>query len=216
MANSINYRKLILELNRLRKNLLPKKWSPTGDYSEQKRDRARAYRVLAHAEIEFYIENILENLVKEKYDKWISKHTPSYVLSCLMISAKLGWQDDNGKEQGLDPVKIGLKNENDVSIDQLIGKVVTLYRNSIIKYNNGITQQNLRKLLFPIGIAVNSLDGTWLNNMDSYGQTRGEIAHRSRRGLSTLPDPKSEYEAVQNLLSGLQDLDIEVLKLRKL
>ena len=38
--------------------MLPEKFSPTGDYSDRQLDRARGFRLLAHAEIEAFLEDI--------------------------------------------------------------------------------------------------------------------------------------------------------------
>ena len=46
-------------------------WDPTGTYSERKLDRTRAYKILVHAEIEFFIENILLDVVQREYRRWI-------------------------------------------------------------------------------------------------------------------------------------------------
>ncbi len=56
MNRSERYRKLVKELQVLRHHLLPEEFDPTGNYSPEILTRASMFRVLAHAEIESYIE----------------------------------------------------------------------------------------------------------------------------------------------------------------
>lgn len=51
------------------------------------------------------------------------------------------------------------------------------------------------------------LDQTWLNDMNSLGGQRGFVAHTSRLGVTTPPDPKTEKDTIDKLLIGLGELD---------
>ena len=98
------------------------------------------------------------------------------------------------------------------SIDDVVKRAVEHYR-SLIKSNHGIKERNLEKLLVPVGIELTTLNQTWLNDMDSFGWTRGKMAHTSRLVMKSPPDPKTQKTAVDNLLVGLKDLDERVKKL---
>jgi len=209
MPNTQRYRQLKSELRRLRSNFLPRTFDPTGVYSDRKLDRARAFRILAHAEIEFFIEKIALDVVEREYQNWLHAKKPSYVLICLMASCKVGWQDTETEELELhriDPPKI---KRDDDSINEIIERAVQQYRD-IVEENNGIKTQNLKRLLMPLGIALSDLDQTWLNNMNSFGGRRGFIAHTSRLGITNPPDPKTERDAVDMLIDGLNDLDNQI------
>lgn len=58
MAPSKRFIELKGRLVELRQNLLPVKFSATGDYTDIQMDHARGYRLLAHAEIESYLEDV--------------------------------------------------------------------------------------------------------------------------------------------------------------
>jgi len=206
MASSPKYKQLKAELNRLRRHFLPKNFDPTGYYSDRRLDRTRAYGLLAHAEIEFYIENITLDIVEREYESWSKHKQPSSIIICLLAACKIGWQDIETKELELnfiDPPKI---KKDDESINLIIERAVTQHKN-IVRENNGIKSQNIKRLLMPLGIAISDLDPTWINDMNSFGGQRGFIAHTSRIGLKNLPDPKTEKDAVDRLLTGLKDLD---------
>ena len=55
MPESDKFITLKTQLDRLKDEFLPE-ISPTGSYSESQLSRTAAYRVLAHAEIEYYLE----------------------------------------------------------------------------------------------------------------------------------------------------------------
>lgn len=213
MPNTQRYRQLKSEMRRLRSHFLPKKFDPTV-YSERKFDRARAFRILAHAEIEFFIENIALDVVEHEYEQWKLSKEPSYVVICLMASCRIGWQDTETEDLQLhriDPPKI---RKEDESINQIIGRSVEQFRN-IVEANNGIKSQNLKRILMPIGIALSDLKQTWLNNMESFGSIRGFHAHTSRIGLKNPLDPKSEMDKVDLLMEGLKELDTKINELPK-
>lgn len=58
MPNSIHFKKFKKRVNQIKKHFLPKKFSPTGAYSEREYDRVRGYCLLVHAEIEALLETI--------------------------------------------------------------------------------------------------------------------------------------------------------------
>lgn len=212
MARGSHYRQLCSELRRLRDHFLPKKWSPTGDYSDRKLDRTRAYRLLAHAEIEYFLEERLWQAVKEEYNNWTNHKQPNYVMTCLISASRIGWHDKEAEELDIARIDPPTIKKNDQSINDIISRAVEQYH-SKVEQNNGIKRRNLKELLMPTGISLAELDPTWLANMDSFGGQRGALAHRSRLGLRSPFDPKLSKQAVDDLLVGLEELDKLVSKL---
>ena len=200
------------ELRRLRKHFLPKQWNPTGSYNNKVFDQTRAYKILAHAEIESFIEEILLELVERKYNAWTNERRPNYCIIRLIIGSLLDWNvtDD---EEVIDYNPFKIKKEMEDPIINLVNKARNNYK-TLIENNNGIKSINLKKLLVPVGIPLTQLDNTWLNNLDSFGRIRGDYAHKSRLGISRMPDPKNELEAIEVLLVGLLSLD-EMVKTEK-
>jgi len=70
MSNSSEFRYLRKRLRELRLRFLPRKFSPTGDYSDLQYDRARAYRLLSHAEIESYFEELALKTAVSAFEEW--------------------------------------------------------------------------------------------------------------------------------------------------
>jgi hypothetical protein len=202
-------RELKAELHRLRRHFLPRKWSPTGSYPDRILDRARGFRVLAHAEIEYYMEQVLLDKVNSRHTEWSANRKPSYLMLCLIAAGKFRWRDDETVNLKLEPLDLLKIKPNDDSINDLISRAVEQYK-EIVKDNHGIKDSNIKSLILPTGILLSELDPVWLNSMKSFGFDRGTVAHTSRRGIAimNIPDPKSEWDTVkQNLLPGLETLD---------
>ena len=77
---------------------------------------------------------------------------------------------------------------------------------------DGIKAKNVRRLLLPAGVFEHELGGTWLNNLNSFGESRGETAHGRTQAI---PDPKSELDTVTDIIRGLERIDSLLTALRK-
>ncbi|MFN7526376.1 MAG: hypothetical protein ACK5QA_02960, partial [Dolichospermum sp.] len=69
MPKSDKFITLRTQLNRLKNEFIPE-ISPTGLYSESQLSRTAAYRVLAHAEIESYLEERAWEVVQNAKTLW--------------------------------------------------------------------------------------------------------------------------------------------------
>jgi len=183
--------------------MLPAKFSPTGDYSSRQLDRARGYRLLAHAEIESFIEDITLDAARSAISAWTHSRIVSDALLCLIAHYHEGYDTD---DEGLEPkfptnsrpkVKDAVKEVVDVAFRQYI---------QIHERNHGIREANLKRLILPIGVRLDELDQTWIVNLDAFGQRRGEIAHKAAKVQQQI-DPQAELYAVRNLILGLKALD---------
>src|SRR3546814_13221 len=84
MARSTRFIELKRRLRALRDNMLPAKFSPTGDYSARQLDRTRGYRLLAHAEIEAFIEDVCFEAARTSISNWSKTKNVTDALFCLM------------------------------------------------------------------------------------------------------------------------------------
>jgi hypothetical protein len=193
MAQSLRYRLLVRRLKQLRNRMLPREFSPTGVYSEMQLDRARGFRLLAHAEIEAFLEEGASEVVTVVFDLWRRDLKARHTVISLLAFLKSG-------------------DKSFTSVTDAVGHCFGKF-NQIIKDNNGIKQENLEKLLRPVGIDWATVDETWLSTLNSFGSARGEVAHTSVRVHLPI-DPKGELETVmEKILPGLKDLDEAIQKL---
>jgi RiboL-PSP-HEPN len=204
MGTSMRLKQMLQRLKQLKNHFLPKKLSPTGRYSLEQHDLVRAYTLLAHAEIESYLEDVCVNKVNDCFNKWLSgKHT-------RVITEILAYSDI---ERGM-PTAQQISSGNAVLAKDRIFKAKNNYNIYLKSKNHGIKEEHLQAILIPIGIDLFSLDPVWLNTLTSFGKIRGAVAHTSSYRLQNLLDPASEEAKVNQIIVGLVALDEQIKKLK--
>lgn len=202
MPTSTRFRELRKRLRALRRHLLPRRFSPTGAYDDRVLDRARGYRLLVHAEIEAFIEDIAKNALISQAKAWKNGRKATQLIVSLLASYHSGFP---GKEN--DPATLPVTSRPVLKerVDEAVEKATVQYLNKLTD-NHGVRLDNLRRLLLPVGVDLDMLDQTWLTNIDEFGKRRGELAHKTV-GAQQAIDPQTEYLEVQALLVGLKNLD---------
>jgi hypothetical protein len=198
MSSSRRFTQLAKRLKALRTHLLPQKFSPTGQYSVQQHDLARAYVVLVHAELEAYCEDRGTYIAQRAQEVWKKKGRHTSTLMQLLrfhhATARKPW----------------------TPIDKSPNKVegaFKYYMATIIGQNHGIREENLSKIFFPIGIDLLKIDNVWLTTMDSFGAARGAVAHTSVKTQQPI-DPETEFNRIdKQILPGLKKLDKKINRL---
>ncbi|MDD5461114.1 MAG: HEPN domain-containing protein [Methylococcales bacterium] len=193
--------------------MLPSTFSPTGNYKDRELDRARGYRLLVHAEIESYLEDISKDTVTKAISKWKNNKTPSSLLIAFLASYHSSWSVNNEmtKNEIIDIAKS--RNNIKDSVEEVINLAQTQFIKRV-KANNGIKEKNFKTLILPIGIDLCDLDATWITNLDNFGGLRGEVAHNTKRATSQI-NPQDEYILVKSLLAGLEQLDRKISSIQR-
>lgn len=194
--NSSYYNKLCRRIIELGNCYLPKQPKPLGNYTKKEKDNIRAYSLLTHAELEYYFEAISIKKVDDALKKWLANKrynsTILLTLSCFI--------EHN-------------KHVKDASTtEEKIRKIVGIYH-EVISKNNGIKENNIRSILIPIGIIEADMNNTWLNTLNSFGSTRGDIAHTCA-SVQTLPNHSDIKNDIQNILADLKALDLIINALK--
>ncbi|MEP0753347.1 HEPN domain-containing protein [Trichocoleus sp. Lan] len=205
MPRSVRYRTLTKELNRLKKQFLPK-ISPTGLYSDRQLALTLAYRVLAHAEIEAYLEDRVWEVVIDAKNDWNNTGKTRRPLICLLAFS--------GQMMDTPPDTLTPTNSSQdawkkkLKISKKIDSAITCF-NGVIRQNHGVKEANLLALLLPIGIDSDDLDPVLLATMNTFGEQRGLVAHSSATSYRTVqpPDPATELSRVQQIAQGLLQVD---------
>lgn len=214
MPVSTRFREMQARLTELRKHMLPSKFSPTGDYSDRQLDCARGYRVLVHAEIESYLEDVAREAVTNAIRAWKSDRKPSMIIVSFLAAYHSGWDAKNERANEdiveLAKARSRVKNTVDETIDIAQKQYIKLVRD-----NQGVKENNFKGLILPLGVDFEKIDGTWLANLNNFGANRGETAHKTKRASGQI-NPKDEYNAVKMLLKGLKELDEIILKVQSL
>lgn len=208
MPKSDKFITLEMQLDRLKDEFLPE-ISPTGSYSESQLSRTAAYRVLAHAEIESYLEERAWTIVIDAKKAWETGKT-TRTLICL-----LGFSDltmDKPPDTLKKPSNVKQDNHDKrLQITEKINSAINSFK-KVIDNNHGLKEKNILNVYsLTIGINSNDLDpnNTWLANMNTFGQKRGLVAHKSATSYMTTqtPDPANELNTVTQITDELLRID---------
>jgi HEPN superfamily RiboL-PSP-like protein len=204
---SQRYLDLANRLADLRKTMLPRTFSKTGSYSAETLDRARGYRLLAHAEMESYIEDRVRYIANQNVAAWLGDGKARRVL--LNLLAFYLKQEEIVSHKELRDEYAGSAKKCEGSIKRAVHSF-----NEMISNNHGVKEKNILRLLLPLGLAKTDIDNTWLVTLDTFGTKRGEVAHTSIRTQQP-PDPKTERNTVKIILTGLRSVDQKLERLLK-
>lgn len=197
---SKRFRVLEKELNRLRKYFLPKKFNPLGRYTERQLAHATAYRILAHAEIEAYLEDRVKEVADNAMQEWRESNKISRTLLCLLAFSGLQLESPPDSLTS-SQTSLNKKSREKLQLKKKIGKIYSSFLASVDK-NHGLKESNILALLLPVGIDSQDLDQGWLNLMNTFGEKRGLIAQTSASSYKTTQplDPKQELDTVQQII----------------
>jgi hypothetical protein len=199
MPYSTHFKALEARVKELRRRFLPRIFSKSGSYTDERLDGARAFRVLVHAELEHYFEARSLELADAAFDNWRINGQPSIPIACLLANIE-------GQRNGL-PKALGTS----ITSVFIAGEALGQYKRCIRK-NHGIRIENLLQMLLPIGILESDLDPVWLSTTDGFGAKRGETAHRT--AISYVIDPRDDYQIVKQIMSGVKDVDLRLNLIR--
>ena len=186
----------------LKRIFLPKRFNKTGTYSSDTLDRARAFRVLMHAEIESYLEDRVLEAARKTFAAWRSAGRASVPLTALLASF------DTSKPKF--PHELGAT----PFVQTRVGGICAQFE-ARVRENHGIRSRDVLALLLTIGVDDGKIDQAWLATIDGFGSARGDAAHQSgvRSRVKYQIDPQSDYNTVQVILDGLKALDQELTRL---
>ncbi len=206
MSISQHYNNLNVQIQNLRDHLLPvpEDFDPSGDYSKDIITKTIAFRVLAHAEIEYYLEERAKEVITNAWNIWKNQQSSGRVLMSLLAFSNVAAEPPSSIEP-----KQRSQNKiwsEKINLDDKIAKAKSEFFKNI-KDNHGIKEANLCKILLPLGFPHDKFDTTWVNDINSFGEGRGDFAHKTSFGITKLPNPEDELKAVQNLLNGLKSID---------
>ena len=188
---SRRYNKLVYRITSIERNLLPP-IKILGNYTKKESDLIRSYILLAHAEVESYLEDIAKEKAKSALDKWNGSRKKSNCLLSLMtfMGGEINWSSAN--------------NNTKYELATRLNRTVVHYIATLDK-NHGIKSNNVLNILLPLGIEINEFDQAWLATMDSFGSFRGELAHTTHSTQAQI-DLVTERNRINNQI--LPELDV--------
>jgi hypothetical protein len=217
ISRSERFNVLEQELNSLRANFLPENFDPAGDYNSKEIALATAYLVLAHAEIETYLEDRALEIGNNALALWSSERKTTITLLYLFAFTKISMP--SRQEERLNSLPDNTKDNEESKIigemlkddfDQKLGKAFGSFKKRI-EENHGVRKRNILSLLLPIGINSNEIDVNWLDEIDNFAKKRGDFAHQSASRYTTIhpPNPKDELKLINRLVHGFAHINYQ-------
>lgn len=160
--------------------------------------------MLAHAEIEAFLEDIGLDKAREVIDGWKASKKTSDALFCLVAHYHAGFEVEDEEHLGEKFLPSSRKKVRD-DIAEIADRAMTQY-GAIVSQNHGVKEENLLRIVLPVGVRKADLDPTWITNLQEFGKRRGTIAHKSISAHQNI-DPQKEWQDVSDLLVGLLTLD---------
>ena len=193
MPVSILYKNLRKRVLTLKKQFL--NFQPAESVLPENQDQLRAFKLLVHAEIESYIEKSVLEVLNKCINEWKTKKRVTVPLPFLIMFSSSKFE----------------ANEKQLTKENRINQILESFK-SVVSSNNGIKEKNILKLIVPLGINYSSIDDTRLTTIDSYGHSRGEVAHNSLSAKKQL-DKNSELNDLHLVLTGIKKIDIRLQKI---
>lgn len=183
--------------------MLPR-FSPTGTYLGRHHDRTRGFRLLAHAEVEAYLETACDAFATRMVVAWRRDGVARRSISALVAT----YEESRSRQGRLRNVDgITQLTAGGLAVGrQTVSKGLRTYRRRVLERNNGVKEAHVVQMTARVGILRSELDPVWLAVMDSFGSSRNTTAHSSRQ-TQVPPDPRTESRAVVDVVRGLAELD---------
>ncbi|EQB2598957.1 hypothetical protein ACYHQE_002579 [Aeromonas salmonicida] len=157
-------------------------------------DRLAAYRLLIHAEIEEFLElKAKENIKKieaciKAGQPWMRQHP-----ELLSLAVEL--------QRDLPHKKPEHVTSNLVS-EHITGLLASATKE--INENNGIKSQSFSFLSICAGKTADEIDNGLSASLNSYGKSRGDVAHTSAARSRNINAPSTEHKSANDLVNGLK------------
>jgi hypothetical protein len=192
-----SFRQLSRDLRRISGELLPPV-NPLVRYSDGEVLRMFSFRLLAHAEVEGFLESLAEEMVVSLSVKNDMNTLRPIVRERILHHYLL--------TKGYPPrtlVDLPLGSESQKAIRGVLNNT----QNDVEK-NNGASEKDVLKLFLPLGVPIAFFDRDWLRSMNDLARARGEVAHNpwSTSVAAQQPSPQDERRRLVRPLWGLKRL----------
>lgn len=153
-----------------------------------------AYKLLVHAEIQDYLEKkARKGLSLIESDVNANGLNTSYFK--IIIAIAIPFMSD---------LKVRITHPlNDKDFKDAVKAILEKAR-YFINNNNGIKNKSFTILSLMSCSFKDPFDSVLIANLDSYGQARGDVAHRSVKSVQSINSPISEVGYVEQILKGFR------------
>lgn len=154
--------------------------------------------MLCHAEVEAFLEERVMEVVNRVYADWCGAGKVSASLIALLA------YEEEARQAPTSVLKPPQK------VAPNLNERIERAKNAFVYYvqtkNNGVKEDNILRMLLPLGVTEPQISVTWLSSMNSWGTGRGTVAHRAK-GMQTALDPQTELNTVRGILVEIKRID---------
>jgi len=184
-------RRRLASLERL---LLPVSPPGASGYTTAQQDNISTYVLLAHAELEGFLEFCALEAVEIVEAAWRNQVRMRALCTLIFFH--------HSQASG----------EYEIS-EKTVVKALNFYR-STVGTSHGIKVKNLYALFLPLGFVHTDFDETWLATMNSFGSTRGDSAHNWMKTRLRI-NPDDVKNDINNIIvPELRSIALRIKKLR--
>ena len=151
------------------------------------------------------MEDMARAAVRKQITEWKRSRSSNNLLLAFLACYHSGWVEYDGTNQA----KLIELAKFRKQITEKVEDIIDLAQQQFIhrlQENHGVREKNLRTLILPTGIDLDSLDQTWITDLDDFGKKRGDLAHLSKSTTGAI-NPQDELNRIKALLRGLKALD---------
>jgi len=167
---------------------------PTG-WTQNHHRQALAYRLLASSELEHYVESRCISICRGAIDRAKKQ------LSSSSGFALLVWFATQNSKGAIPISRLHL-----AAWLQEADKVVIAYE-KLVKRSHGISGDDLRRLLWPLGVQEGDIDSQLSDRLDELANLRNPAAHTHVNRARSMTEPKTEAERLESIRALLAPLD---------
>lgn len=166
-------------------------------------DSIAAFKLLAHAEFETFIETRISQAIQGAVNHWSSTGRVTKPLFALLLRWYPWFEKD--KNTYFAPQQIA-----DVAL-----LMQRLLKNALeeIAENNGIKKDTFSRLSYSAGLFTDDHQAMLLAALESYGKNRGDVAHNAVGKVRTINDPRVEAADAKQIVDFLEPFDQQLIDL---
>ncbi len=171
---STRFSQFKLNIDELRRLLLPIEFDPTGTYTDADRVTACTlfFRVLSHAEVEAYLEDRVLEIATTAKQAWENQRFVSVVSFHLIGFSGMATDKPPETLSTSDPKK-AKHWVSRTAIDDRFSKCVSEFHKRVRLENHGIKEKNILEMFIPIGFNMSKCDPLFLQTLTNFGEIKG-------------------------------------------
>ncbi|WP_159541374.1 hypothetical protein [Aeromicrobium sp. 9AM] len=169
-----------------------------GDYIADDHLKALAYRLLASAALENYVEARCVEIATTGCER-LGKTQPTATGRALML-----WHSTHDRWVSAGPFLI---HENDPHLySSRANKALEAYIKSV-RRSHGVSGDDLRALVFPLGLRENQVPEVLTTSLDALAEKRNPASHTYVNRARSQTEPALEVATIEQILTPLRQLD---------